>query len=286
MLRRRLVSRLGGIAILLGVAGTLPFGAPASADALDDIKSRGRMIVAIDPTFAPFEYTDSAGKVVGYDPDVLELIAKELGVEVEYQVMAFTGVIPGLIAGSFDFTATALAVRKERAEKIDLTIPLAASLHSIMRKAGDTKVKSADPKDLSGLRVAVKQTTSPETVMKNVNADLESKGLPPTSLLSVDTVEQTVAALLDGRVDAICDDILVLTQVISERPDAKLEIVGNIGPVTYVSWGTNKNDPKLNAELNKQIMALKRSGKLAELQKKHFGLTFDDLPEKDFIPTE
>ena len=58
------------------------------ADALDQIKSRGTMVVAIDPTFPPFEYTDSAGKVIGYDPELIELIAADMGVEVEYQVMA------------------------------------------------------------------------------------------------------------------------------------------------------------------------------------------------------
>ena len=44
--------------------------AVAHADTLDDIKSRGKMIVAIDPTFAPYEYTDASNAIVGYHPAV------------------------------------------------------------------------------------------------------------------------------------------------------------------------------------------------------------------------
>ena len=44
-----------------------PFTNMAQADTLGDIKSSGKMLVAIDPTFAPFEYTDDSGKIIGYD---------------------------------------------------------------------------------------------------------------------------------------------------------------------------------------------------------------------------
>ncbi|MEA3112083.1 MAG: polar amino acid transport system substrate-binding protein, partial [Caballeronia sp.] len=61
--------RLSSIAL----AAFLPFAAliysvTASADTLDDIKSRGTMTVGIDPTFAPYEYTDASNNIVGFDP--------------------------------------------------------------------------------------------------------------------------------------------------------------------------------------------------------------------------
>ena len=77
---RKLIPLLGAAAfVLAGVSGSLP--QPAHADALDDIKARGKMIVAIDPTFAPFEFTDASGTIVGFDPAVLELVAEGMGVE-------------------------------------------------------------------------------------------------------------------------------------------------------------------------------------------------------------
>ena len=280
---RRLIPLLSAAAFVLAGAA-LSLSPPAHADALDDIMARGKMIVAIDPTFAPFEYTDTDGNVVGFDPAVLELVAKGMGVEIEYQVMGFSGIIPGLIAGSFDFTATALAVRKERAERIDFTVPVAAGVSGVLRRGGDTKVAGTAPADLSGLKAAVKTTTQPEQVLQGFNEELEQKGMKPIELLSVETVEQTIAALMAGRVDFVADDVAVLATVIKARTD-DLEIVGTVGPSVYISWGTNKDDPALNAALNEQIIALKESGKLAELHLEYFGVTFD-LPNENFIPAE
>ena len=57
----------------------LPFSNIVQADTLDDIKSSGKMLVAIDPTFAPFEYTDDSGTIIGYDPELLEAVAADWG---------------------------------------------------------------------------------------------------------------------------------------------------------------------------------------------------------------
>ena len=281
MLRRNFMSSLAAALAVLGALAQTPV---ARADVLDDIKSRGKMIVAIDPTFAPFEFTDSNNKIVGYDPGLLEAIAADWGVQVEYQVMAFSGVIPGLIAGSFDFTATALNVTAERAQKIDYTIPVASSVNAVLKLKDNTAVKSSGIKDLAGLRCAVKQTTQPEQMMQAFNEELKAAGSAAVELLSFETVEQTIAALADKRADCVVDDKVVLVQAMSQRPDVPMEIVGEIGGKALVSWGTNKKDPQLTAALIDSLKKLKASGKMAELQKKYFGFTMDNLPETDFIP--
>jgi polar amino acid transport system substrate-binding protein len=267
-------------AMALGAMGTFD---PASADALDEIKERGTMIVAIDPTFAPFEFTDSSGKIVGYDP---ELLAADWGVEVEYQVMAFSGVIPGLIAGSFDFTATALNITAERAQKINYTIPVSSTVNAVLTTKGNDKVTSSDINGLSGLKCAVKQTTQPEQMMQSMNEELSGAGKAEVELLSYDTVEQTIAALADGRVDCVVDDLAVLHQAMANRPDMEMEVVGEIGSKALIGWGTNKADPELTAALSESLSKLKASGKMGELQEKYFGYRIDDLPEENFIPSE
>src|SRR6185437_12964877 len=101
--RRNFLSAAGKTMLGAGGLSVFPLDMPAWAEAMDDIKSRGKMLVALDPTFSPFEFTDSAGAITGYDPGLLALIAKEWGVKIDFQVMSFNGIIPGLIAGSFDF---------------------------------------------------------------------------------------------------------------------------------------------------------------------------------------
>ena len=257
---------------------------PVWADAYDDIMERGSMIVAIDPTFAPFEFTDSEGRIIGYDPELLEAIAEDWGVEIEYQVMAFSGVIPGLIAGSFDFTATALNITAERAQKIDFTIPITSTVNAILTTKGNANVMSSDINDLSGQMCAVKQTTQPEQMMQAMNEELSASDMDEVGLLSFDTVEQTIAALAGGRVDCVVDDIVVLHKAMASRPDIEMEVVGEIGTKAVIGWGTNKDDPKLNAALNEALKKLKADGTMGELQEKYFGFRVDNLPEENFIP--
>jgi len=277
MLRRTFV-------VIAGLAAAWTLATPASADVLDEIKSRGKMIVAIDPTFAPFEFTDASGKITGYDAELLEAVAADWGVEVEYQVMAFSGVIPGLIAGSFDFTATALNITAERAQKIDYTIPVASSVNAVLKLKDNAAIASSAIDDLSGHGCAVKQTTQPEQMMQAFNEELKAAGKAEVTLLSFETVEETVAALVDKRVDCIVDDKSVLYQAMATRSDVAMEVVGEIGGKALVGWGTNKNDPALTAALIDSLKKLKAGGKMAELQKKYFGFSMDDLPEENFVP--
>jgi polar amino acid transport system substrate-binding protein len=281
---RMISSSVGMMAVML--AGALGIVPSVRADTLDDIKAHGSMVVAIDPTFAPYEYTDNQGAIVGYDPSILEAIAKNAGVKVDYQKMAFTGIIPGLIAGSFDFSGSALNVTAERAKRIGYTIPLSKTVNAVLKRAGDERIRDSKPEALAGLKVAVKATTQPEQYMKTVSADLVAKGMKPIDILSVDTVEQTVAALVNKRVDFVVDDVSVLGNLTKQRSDQPLEIVGEIGPSQYIAWGVRKDDNKLREFLDAQIMDLKKSGKLTELQKQFLGVSFNDLPDRDFLPKE
>lgn len=255
----------------------------AQADALDDIKARGTIIVAIDPTFPPFEFTDESGKIVGYDPELIEAVAAGLGVEVEYQVMAFSGIIPGLIAGAFDMTPT-LNVTAERAGKIDYVIPTASSVNAVLAIEGGA-VTSAKIEDLAGKTCAVKQTTQPEQMMMAFNEQLAADGKPEVELLGFETIEQTIAALAEERADCVVDDKSVLYEAMNSRKDLKLTVVGELGGVTPIGWGVNKANPALTAALSDELKKLKASGKFDEIQMKYFGYT-TALPEADFIPAE
>lgn len=277
------MSRFALTFAIAAVAVATSLSVPAHADALDDIKARGTIIVAIDPTFPPFEFTDESGKVIGYDPELIEAAAAGLGVKVEYQVMAFSGIIPGLIAGAFDMTPT-LNVTAERASKIDYVIPTASSVNAVL-SLKDSGIASSTIEDLSGKKCAVKQTTQPEQMMMSLNEKLAADGKPEVELLGFETIEQTIAALAEKRVDCVVDDKSVLFEAIGKRKDIPLVLVGELGGSTPIGWGVNKASPALTAALSDELKKLKASGKFAEIQKKHFGYA-TDLPEADFVPAQ
>lgn len=267
------------LAAVLGASAAVPAGAAS----LKDVQAKGTLVVGIDPTFSPFEFTDSAGKIVGYDPEIIEAAAKNLGLKVEYKVMPFSGILPALIAGGFDITPT-LNVTAERAKRIDYVIPTATSTNAVLA-IKDGKVASADIGGLSGLTCAVKQTTQPEQMMQKLNKELEAGGKKPVELLGFETIDQTIVALADGRAQCVVDDKSVLVEAVGKRKDLALVVVGDIGGSTPIGWGVNKADADLTAALSAEVAKLKADGTIGKLQDKYFGYAME-LPEKDFIPAQ
>ena len=257
----------------------------AVADTLDDIKARGTMTVGIDPTFAPYEYVDTNNQVAGFDPALLAAIAKHLGVKIEYQRLAFSGIIPGLLAHSFDIEGSALNVTAERAKRLAFTVPTSKTVNGILVRSDDKKIPSkATVESLAGLTGAVKTGSAPEQILKQFNDTLKAKGLAPLTILSVDTVDQTVSALLTKRADFVFDDVTVLAGVMTHIP-GKMKSDGELGPSQWIAWATRKDDTRLNQAISEQIIAMKKSGELAKLQKANLGVAID-TPSKDFVPAE
>jgi polar amino acid transport system substrate-binding protein len=266
-------------------AAALCHAVATHADTLDDIKSRGKMIVAIDPTFAPYEYTDANNAIVGYDPAILDAVAKHLGVKIEYQRMAFSGIIPGLLSHSFDLEGSALNVTAERAKRIAYVVPTSKTVNGALVRADFTKIPAKPtPESLAGLTGAVKTGSAPEQILKQFNETLTAKGLAPINLVSVDSVDQTVAALMTRRADFIFDDLTVLAGVVAQNP-GKMKMTGELGPSQWISLATRPDDKRLNQVISEQILAMKKSGELARLQKQYLGVTFE-TPTSDFIPAQ
>lgn len=270
---------LGAMAALLAVPMAV------HADTLDDIKAKGKMVVAIDPTFAPYEVTDSAGKIVGYTPEIMQTVAKRLGVKLEYQTMSFNGIIPGLLAKSFDLEGSSLNVTAERAKRVSFTVPFGKTVNAVLARGDDSRfAKPATVESLAGLTAIVKATSTPEKLLKEFNTSLGAKNLAPIKILSLDTVEQTISALQAKRGDFVFDDITVLSAAMQQNP-GKFRTAGEVGPSQWMAWATRKDDARLNKFVSDVILDMQKSGELSALQKKHLGVAFS-VPASDFIPKE
>ncbi|AIJ84783.1 hypothetical protein C048_00298 [Brucella melitensis UK19/04] len=91
---------------LLGVCCAISTVAPGMAETtLEKIQRTKKVTVGTEAAYPPFEFVKD-GKIVGFGRDLLDEIAKQWGVEVEQLDLPFQGILPGLIAGKFDFVAT------------------------------------------------------------------------------------------------------------------------------------------------------------------------------------
>ncbi|WP_226568951.1 transporter substrate-binding domain-containing protein [Mangrovibacter yixingensis] len=259
----------------------------AHADTLSDIKSSGKITVGIDPTFPPYEYTNDQGQITGYSVAIMQSFAKNLGVKLEFQKTAFSGILPGLISGAFDAEGSSLNITAERAKKVLFTVPYSKTVNGVLvrkSEAGKFSGKTLSPESLSGMRGAVKTASVPEQLLKSFNKKLEKEGKKTITIINVDSLDQTVSTLMTKRADFVFDDISVLAPVVKKYPE-KVAQVGEVGPSQWMGWATRKDDTSLNKALSEHILAMQKDGELTKLQKTYLGTTFT-VPASNFIPQE
>jgi polar amino acid transport system substrate-binding protein len=262
------------------IAGFTSLTVAAQATTLDDIKKRGKWVVAMEAAFVPFESVKD-GKPVGYDPDLLARIAKEWGVELEIQDIRFQGLLTGLEHGQFDMVGSALLMNPARATKFAFTAPIAEGYVVLYKLAGNDKVKTVD--DLTGLNISPPLPPSgDENIFRMHNDALTAQGKGAAKVTGIASNAERSLALVNGQVDAVITVNTALGEEMKNNP-GKFEIVGQIGKPYYIGWVTRPEDTELRDEVSKVIRMLRDNGELQEMQKKWFGTTFN-LPDSGYLP--
>lgn len=242
---------------------------------LQKINSRGKVFVGTDASFPPYEFVEN-NKIVGYGSEILAEIIKNWNVELEQYDVPFTAILPGLIENKFDFIATAVTVTPERKDKFSFTTPIGDSTILLFVKNDNQNIKVLD--DMSGKKIGCNISSAPEKELLKYNEKLIAEGKPEIIINTYDNHQNLVLDLENDRIDgAIGTGIIILSS--SKNGLETLKIIGPIADTKYVSWVVRKEDEALLKFLNEEILKLKKNGKLAELQKKWFGTTWD-LPDE------
>jgi polar amino acid transport system substrate-binding protein len=249
-------------------------------DTLAAIKSRGKIVVATEAAYAPFEFIQD-GKIVGYDKDVLDSVVKGMGVQLEQLDIPFAGILAGLLEKKYDLVSTALLINPERASKYAFTMPVAAAKIGIMKRAGDSKFKSID--DLTGLTIGSPvPPAGPTTAFQHYNDDLKAKGKAADKNVYFPSSPELYLALANGQIDGAADSMLVIAEAMKKQP-GKYEVVGTFGESFYIGWVTRPEDTSLRDAVNVEIRKLRDSGQLTQLQEKWFGLKMT-IPDSGYLP--
>ena len=266
---------------LLGAACAIGFAAPGWAETtLEKIRRTKTMTVGTEAAYPPFEFVRD-GQIVGFGKDLLDEIARQWVVEVKQLDLPFQGILPGLIAGKFDFVATSVGINAERASRYAYTLPIADSTAYAIKKAGNSDIATVE--DLRGKVVSTQLSSAVDPVAKALDERLKSTGEGFADLKLFPTFNDSFLAVANGTADAALAGLPVLQNLMNERPGV-FELVGKAAVVpSYNAWVVRAEDQDLRDAINKSILEIKKSGKLAEMQQKWLGMTYD-LPEKDYLP--
>ncbi len=261
--------------VFTGAFALLIAGAAHSADLLDTIRNKKEIVVGTEAQFAPFEFVQD-GKVVGYGPDLMNLILEQVpGVKVKQYDVPFQGILPGLATKRFDFVITSVTMTKERANKFAFTVPIADATVALITRKADAQVKSAD--DIAGKVVGSQAGSAQLKALQGYIETLKAQGKPEPTVREYVSFDEAYADLAAGRLVAVAQSKANLATLIKARPDVYAIIDSPIGPKTYFGWVGRKDDDSASLVkfFSDGIAQAAKSGKMAELQKKWFGFTMD-----------
>ena len=184
------------------IAGT---ALAAQAQALPDrIKTAGKIVIATQPNYAPIVYKDPAtNQMAGFDYELGEAIAKELGVKAEWQDTAFAQMLPSLTTGRVDMVMAGMSDLPARRETVDFVDYMVSGAQFYTVTAFKDSVKSVE--DLCGKSVGASRSTNwPKQIGEWSDANCVAKGKPAITVVgtegSVDARTQLKTQRLQGGV--------------------------------------------------------------------------------------
>lgn len=264
MSKRLVLKSLLGATLALGFV----FGAQAQ-DALARTKASGVLKIGTETAFAPFDFIDG-GNHVGLNMDLMNEVAKEMGVKTEWTALPWEGVLPGLEAKKFDMVTGPVTITKARMERYRFTPPIAEATVALLKRKGDKTVMK--PEDIAGKPVGGGKASAQLAQLKTY-----AESLGKADVREYPGNNEAYADLAAGRIVAVGNSLPNITYVAQQRSDTFEVVKPAFGVKTYFGYVARKDDDsaKLMDAISAAMLKIKADGRLAKIQKKWFGDSFD-----------
>lgn len=237
----------------------------ATAD-LKDILDRGTIRVGHLIDLPPFGMLDKNQKPIGFDIDLTEMLASDLGVKVELVPVTGANRLPYLVTNKVDIIIGAFGATPERAKQISFSSAYASNYLAVYGKTG-LSVKSVD--DLGAHSVAAARGTSQDISL--------TKMAPNANIVRFEDEATAVAAFLSGQTDLLASPNVVFADVQKRNPDRKMDMKFVIHFVTN-HIGLRKGEPELQRWLDTFVFYHKIRGDLELLHQKWLQEKMPNLP--------
>jgi polar amino acid transport system substrate-binding protein len=215
------------------------------------------LYVGTEAEFAPFEYLED-GKVVGFDMDLINEVAKIIGYDIKVETMKFDGLLPALQAKKLDIVIAGVTVTDERKKFVDFSDTYYVSEQMIVvNKTVDAGIKSF--KDFPGKDIGV---------VLGYTADIVVSEIEGVNIKRYNGTGEAIMALKAKKLDAIVIDSEPAKNYSSQNDD--LAVIESDSAKEEYAIVLRKGQDDILKKVNDALKTLKENGKYDELIKKYF----------------
>ncbi|EYT83969.1 MULTISPECIES: ABC transporter substrate-binding protein [unclassified Streptomyces] len=251
--------------------------APLAAKLPAAIRDKGVVKVGSDIAYAPVEFKDKSGTVVGLDPDVAAALGKQLGVTFEFENGTFDALLTGIRSSRYDIAMSAMTDNKSRQDGVDPTtgkkvgegvdfVDYLTAGVSIYTRKGDTE-NITSWSDLCGKKIALERGTVSQDLAK-----AEAKKCPSGKKLTIeafDDDQQAQTRLRSGGVDAASSDFPVAAYAVKTSGGGKdFQVVGEQVEAAPYGIAVGKSNTQLRDALQAAMNAIIKSGEYQKILEK------------------
>jgi polar amino acid transport system substrate-binding protein len=221
-----------------------------------------KLVVVTSADYPPYEFreTASGNEIIGFDVDIAQHIAKELGFQLDIRDTDFNGIIPALQSGRADFAMAGMTPTEARKKNVDFSDIYYEAKNTIVAKKGSHLTKQ---EDLAGKKVGVQLGSIQEKEAQKIAEKVKGVTLKPLNKTS--EIIQEVKA---NRIDAAIIEDTIAKGFIASNPDLEFNTIPNAeaaGSAIAFPKGSQRVD-----DFNQVLQQMKQSGELERLVKKWF----------------
>jgi polar amino acid transport system substrate-binding protein len=236
-----------------------------TADGVQLVRS-GKLTTCTHLPYAPFQSQDASGKVVGFDVDLIDLVAKRLKVTQEIVDTPFEGIKSGadLNAGKCDVAAAGMTITDARKQVLAFSEPYFDATQALVVPSGGSAKTLAD---LKGKRLGVQGSTTGEEYVQKQVADNKLD----VEVVSYKDLGSEQQALLTGQIQAAVGDLPVWNEYVKNNP-GKVSVAAGFDTGERYGFALKKGgDPKLLQAVNDALAEARRDGTYDSIYQKWIG---------------
>lgn len=271
------MKKLGAVAASLAFAGALaltgcgnsdaPADAAGSADASGSdtmqLVTDGTLTIGTSAEYEPFEYMED-GEYKGFDLELAQAIADDLGLELKIENVDFDTIVPGVASGTkYDMGIAAITATPEREKEVGFTDSYYMDDQAIVTMADNTEIAGdnyADALNAGGVKIAVQSGSTAEAFAK--------ENFPNAELVPFKNATDCFAAVQSSQANALVTNRSVAAQLVATSFSNE-QVIKQISTGEEYAIAVNKDNTALLDALNDSIAKLTEDGTVDELMTKY-----------------